>query len=203
MAKPVKTTTHDPEPEALDPEILPVGGHGGRGGYEKRELRRFAEKLHQLMIEKGLSQSELARAVWGEVTDSRGYAVAKNRDRISAYLRGATVPERTNLTRIAEALDTTVDELAPDMTASAVERATPAVAMTMVGGHSNLTLLQVHQLVPLEVAAQIITLLSETEKAQRHAAERPRAARTVRSRAVEEPTADTERGGGAGALLDR
>lgn len=198
MTKPV-TTTPDPD----DPQTLSVGGHGGRGAYEKHEVRRFAERLHQLMIEKGLSQSELARAVWGETKDSRGYSVARNRDRISAWLRGETVPEAANLSRLAQALDTPVTELAPDLTISAVERTLPAVAMTMVGGHSDLTLLQVHQLVPLEVAARIITLLSETAKAQRHAAERPaRAVRTVRPRAVEEPTADPKGSGGADAVLN-
>jgi len=81
-------------------------------------LGGFKARLYQARRDKGWSQSELARRVWGEMEDKRGYMVAKNRDRISAYESGRSVPERSNLDAIAEALGMSVSELAPDLVMS-------------------------------------------------------------------------------------
>jgi len=83
---------------------------GPKGGFKQR--------LYLVRRDKGWSQSELARRVWGEMEDKRGYMVAKNRDRISAYESGRSVPERSNLDAIAEALGMSVAELAPDLVLS-------------------------------------------------------------------------------------
>lgn len=53
--------------------------------YNREELERFARRLHVAMTAKGLSNSDLARAVWGETADGKGYKVARNRDRIGVY----------------------------------------------------------------------------------------------------------------------
>jgi len=143
---------------------LNVGAKPGRNQAERLELQSFARRLHELMVAKGFSQSDLAREVWGKVTDARGYPVAQNRDLISSYLKGRSVPGPGNMEKIAETLGVTVTELAPDATAAAVDRAHPAVSMSMVAGHADKTHLQVNQLVPLDVAAKIIALLSESAK---------------------------------------
>lgn len=135
---------------------------GGRTQYQKIELERFARKLHEKMIEKGMSQSDLAAAVWGRTTDARGYDVAKGRDRISVYLKGESFPDPHNLQRIAEALGMTTAELAPDITAATVEKENPEIAMTMIAGHSDKVYLRVNKLVPLALAAKVITMLSDT-----------------------------------------
>jgi transcriptional regulator with XRE-family HTH domain len=146
------------------PEVdLEVGGvRPSRTGAERLEVEAFARRLHELMARKGLSQSDLARAVWGPTKDTRGYDVAKNRDRISNYLRGLAVPDPSNMAAIAEKLGVTVAELAPDQTASAIDRAKPTVSMSAVAGHDK-TYLQVNKLVSFTLAAKIITLLSEEE----------------------------------------
>jgi transcriptional regulator with XRE-family HTH domain len=53
---------------------------------------------------KGWSQSDLARAIWGQIPSSRGYPVARNRDRISVYEKGLNSPSPRNLKRLADAL---------------------------------------------------------------------------------------------------
>lgn len=133
---------------------------GGRTQYERLELERFARKLHDAMIAKGWSQSDLAAEIWGRTKDKRGYDVAKGRDRISVYLQGKSVPDPKNLARIAKALDMKVEELAPDITASTVEKENPEIAMTMVAGHSDKVYLRVNKLVSLELASRIIAMLS-------------------------------------------
>lgn len=130
---------------------------------QRLEMETFARRLHKLMLEKKMSQSDLARKIWGQGTDSRGYNVAKNRDRISVYLKGQSYPDQINLQRIADVLGVTTEELAPDAVAAAVERDNPEVQFTMVAGHSDKVYLRVNKLVPMALAAKIVTLLSEAK----------------------------------------
>ncbi len=124
-------------------------------------LPKFSTKLYEARLAKGLSMSDLARKIWGTVTDTRGYEVPKNKDRISRWENGDQVPEPHNLRLLAEALDMTVEELAPDLTAAAIDRnAQPAVQMTMVQGQPGKVHLVVNTLTSLAVASQIIALLS-------------------------------------------
>lgn len=138
-----------------------LSASGGRTQYEKLELERFARKLHEAITAKGMSPSDLAAEVWGRTTDTRGYSVAKGRDRISVYLQGKSVPDPKNLAKIAEVLGMKVEDLAPDITASTVEKENPEIAMTMVAGHADKVYLRVNKLVPLALAAQIIQMLSD------------------------------------------
>ena len=140
---------------------LVVGASNSRTASERLELQAFARKLHALMTERGLSQSDLAREIWGGTSDGRGYKVAKNRDRISAYLRGTAKPEAENLKLIAKALGVPVSELAEDMTASAIDRANPEVSMTTIAGHTDRTLLRINKLVSMRLAGKIIAMISE------------------------------------------
>jgi hypothetical protein len=141
--------------------LLPASG--GRTQYEKLELERFARRLHEAIVSRNMSPSDLAAEVWGRTTDSRGYNVAKGRDRISVYLQGKSVPDPKNLARIAEVLGMKVEELAPDITASTVEKENPEIAMTAIAGHADKVFLRVNKLVPLELAAKIISMLSESK----------------------------------------
>lgn len=136
----------------------------GRTSIERLEVENFARKLHKHMVERGMSQSDLARAAFGTTTDPRGYTVARSRDRISSYLRGASLPDPINLQKIADALGINKEELAPDLTASAVERENPELALTAIAGHSDKVLLRVNKLVPLQVAARVISMISEADR---------------------------------------
>lgn len=130
----------------------------------KIEMDNFARRLHAAMARKGMSQSDLAREMWGVYVDKRGYEVARNRDRISVYLRGAGYPEQANLEKMAEILGIDAKELAPDLTAAAVDRDNPELALTAVAGHHDSVYLRVNKLVSLELAAKIATMISEYEK---------------------------------------
>lgn len=108
-----------------------------------------------------MSQSELARKIWGTTKDARGYVVAKNRDRISAYENGKSEPSRENLDALASALNTTVEELAPDIVASKIGAEQPSIAMTMIKDQADRVHLQVNTITSLSLASQVIALLSK------------------------------------------
>ena len=125
------------------------------------EIENFAKRLQQIMLDKRMSQSDVARRIWGTSIDKRGFEVAKNRDRISVYLKGKTLPDPVNMARLADALGVTVPELAPNLAETATQRENPEVQMTVIGGNSEKVLLRVNKFVPMAVAAKIITILSE------------------------------------------
>ena len=73
---------------------------------EKTPIHKaFAEWLAAQMAARRLNHSDLARVIWGTVPDTRGYDVAKNRDRIGAYLRGSSYPSLDTKYALAEAFD--------------------------------------------------------------------------------------------------
>jgi transcriptional regulator with XRE-family HTH domain len=138
-----------------------LASSGGPTQYEKHEIEMFSRRLHEAMIKKGLSQSDLAAMIWGRTKDQRGYDVAKGRDRISVWLRGKAIPDPQNLKKLADTLELDVAELAPDITAATVEKENPEIAMTMIAGHADKVFLRVNMLVPLALASKVIAMLSE------------------------------------------
>lgn len=150
-----------PKPRRLLPPAA------GQTHVERVELDQFARRLHALMNQRGMNNSDLARAVWGETKDGKGYTVARNRDRIGVYLKAGGFPEPKTLSKIAEVLGVKPEELAPEITASAVDRERPELAMTMVAGHHDKVHVQVNALLPLGAAVEISRII---ERAKREAA---------------------------------
>lgn len=129
------------------------------------ELRNqeFARRLYKLLIEKGWSQSDLARRAFGTKLDERGYKVAKGRDRISVYLRGAGYPEPKTLAKIAKVLGVSMEALAPDIHSATIDRERPEVMIHQAAGHSDKVHLIVNKIVPSSVATRVMDLINEAD----------------------------------------
>lgn len=136
----------------------PPSPPGGRTAATELEVQAFGRKLRELMNLKGASASDLARHVWGQTTDKNGYPVARNRDRVSQYLRGKSYPERGNLEKIAFFFGVDPKVLAPEVVRTAA-RPEPAIQMTAIPGASDRVHLKINSLVSLSKAAQIIVLM--------------------------------------------
>lgn len=125
-------------------------------------MAEFSRRLHYALLKKGMSQSDLARKIWNATrTGSDGFAQVVGRDRISSYINRKSMPSPATLQKIADALGMPVAELAPNLTASAVEKESPSLELKMVEGHTDKVLLRINQLVPLSVAAKIVGLIEE------------------------------------------
>lgn len=70
----------------------------------KRLKAAFSRRLRHRLMKKNMSQSDLARAI------------KAGRDSISTYARGRSLPGPRKMEAIAEALDTTVKQLLPELT---------------------------------------------------------------------------------------
>ena len=126
---------------------------------------KFPHRLYRLRAHRGMSQSDVARAIWGETTDNRGYVVAKNRDRISAYEGGRSVPEKTTLEALAELFGVSLAELAPDLVLTG--RGTlgggapePNLSVSVVPGTMDAEL-RVNMIVPIGVAVKVVEMLQK------------------------------------------
>jgi hypothetical protein len=93
------------------------------------EYMAFADKVRDAMNRKGLSASDVARLVWGSTKDARGTVVARNRDRMGAYLAGVSLPDPTNLEALGQVLDIPVAEL--ELTFPPKRRLKPGVFVSL------------------------------------------------------------------------
>ena len=135
----------------------------GAEGAPTVEIGRqdFGRRLQQLLDQKGMNYSDLARAVWGKTTTKSGYEVAKNRDRISVYVAGKAFPDPRNLKKIADTLGVEIADIAPEHVGDAmIDQQNPTYSITKVQGESDKVFLRVNKLVPEQVAAKIMFLLA-------------------------------------------
>ena len=95
------------------------------------ELQHFAKRLAQFRIAKNLSQSDLARAVWGEMSTTTGRKAARNRDRISSYEKGKGWPDPANLLKIANILGVNPGELISQEIPNNMPELEPAPEMSL------------------------------------------------------------------------
>ena len=80
-----------------------------------KERRDFGRRLSAMLLDKEMSMSDLARAVWGETRiDSRGYGAVVGKDRISSYCAGKTLPTALTARKLAKALACDVRDLLPN-----------------------------------------------------------------------------------------
>jgi transcriptional regulator with XRE-family HTH domain len=106
--------------------------------------KAFGRRLKQLLDQKGMTGSDLARLVWGSTTTKKGYTVAKNRDRISVYIRGKAFPSPLILKKIAAKLGVEIADLAPEYVGDAMSnQANPAYSITKVQGEGDKVFLRV------------------------------------------------------------
>jgi hypothetical protein len=131
-----------------------------------KPFNQFARRLHAAMVAKGMNNSDLARAVWGETEDNKGYKVARNRDRIGVYLKGRGFPEPRTLGKIAKALGTTSEELAPEVMVSPLDdTSTSDFAMHTVPGQADKVFVRINMMLPLGVAVEISRLIERSQRA--------------------------------------
>lgn len=129
-----------------------------------RLLTKFASNLRRARLEKGMSASDLARAIWGTTQDSNGHTVARNRDRISIWERAKAFPTDEHLQEVAKALGMTVEDLAPERSMASIERSAPEFQMHMIPGGENRVILRLNTITSLETATEIAGLLARDKR---------------------------------------
>lgn len=127
--------------------------------------QEFARRLNRLLMEKGWSQSDLARRAFGTTVNSQGYTVAAKRDRVSCYITGKSFPDRKTLAKIAEAFGVEPEELLPNVTMNAIQKEEVSLEIRQAAGHPDKVWLRVNKLVSPAKAARVFTVLNDPEPA--------------------------------------
>jgi hypothetical protein len=128
----------------------------------KPEYQEFAKLLRNAMLDRKMNASDLARAIWGTTMDPRGYGVARNRDRVGAYLAGTGYPSRETLPKLCEAVGLDPN-LVPLPTRSSAPRefaGTPDVTITLLTEHPGMCSMYIRKVIPVEIGMKIMTLVN-------------------------------------------
>lgn len=136
------------------------------------------------MNKKGMSASDVAREIWGDTTDRRGYSVAKNRDKIGLYLAATAYPDDETMNSIARALDVPVEELAGKMVQeNSVSATAPGAtlwinnpgprptrssgpSLTPAAGRPGMVRIQVDQIIDWRLAMRVFSELNQAAEAE-------------------------------------
>ena len=115
----------------------------------------FGERLQRIMTERDLSQSDIARLIWGEINMPDGGA--KNRQVVSKYLAGDVSPRMSTKRKLAAALDVPLGELDP--MSKALER--PGSGLRLEFVNRKEARLEVNLVLPKALAQQVIAILED------------------------------------------
>lgn len=111
----------------------------------------FARRLYAKMQEKGWRQSDLARAADLE------------RNAISIYMRGVSLPSPESLKKLSAALGMTPEELLPNYTESAMDRDNPEIEMRVSPADPKSAWLRINKLVSVSLAVKIMGMLDDAD----------------------------------------
>jgi integrase/transcriptional regulator with XRE-family HTH domain len=133
-------------------------------------MTRIGEMLKKARENRGETQADVARNIWGEITDSRGYATGRNRNLIRLWERGESLPRPQSLPMLAEALEIPVEDLAKAREAGrALHRRQsrspePDFSAAAVAGRPDLVLMSVKAIVPIGDFAKIVSDVARSAK---------------------------------------
>ncbi len=113
--------------------------------------QEFGKRLYALMLEKGMNQSDLARAA------------KMGRDSISTYVRGRSVPTPQNLERLCEALSVASEELYPNYAANAAAIEEPVLQIKQVNDNSDMMWLNINMKVDANKAIEVMQILKSKD----------------------------------------
>jgi transcriptional regulator with XRE-family HTH domain len=115
----------------------------------------FGRRVHQYILKKGWTQSELARRS------------GLPRDSISTYVRGAVFPSELSLDKLAKALGVKAEELLPNKLENTISRSQhPSFEMKASETEPGLVWLRVDRLVKFASAVQIANILDNDDAAR-------------------------------------
>lgn len=164
------------------PPPSPVKTGGGGGGLTpptagRAEYVQFGQTVLRAMLQKGMNQSDLAKAMWGTIVDSRGYTVAKNRDRITHYVKGRAYPEPENLAKLIDVLDLRLEDVQVSKIVRGATRSSPHMAhnlqVTMLAAEPGKAMLYMQKILPTDLALTICKMIAEAEAEAEAAASPP------------------------------
>ncbi len=121
--------------------------------------QEFGRLLYRKMLERGWSQSDLARKS----------GIAK--DSISNYIRGKALPFSLNLQKLADVFGESPADLLPNSLEAAIDEDVPSLEMRVSVSAPNMAWLRVNRLVSLGTAARVVEMINNDRNGTREPAD--------------------------------
>ncbi|WP_068314878.1 helix-turn-helix domain-containing protein [Polycladidibacter hongkongensis] len=112
----------------------------------------FGRRVYSLMLSKGWNQSELARRA------------SLNRDAISTYVRGASLPSDGNLRKLAAALEVKPEDLLPNVIGRAFEKDNAELELKVSPGRPDYAWVKINRLLSLEAALKVMEIVRQDDE---------------------------------------
>lgn len=129
-----------------------VADNGNRGLAPKHLTKEeFARRVYRLMVQRGWTQSDLARHA------------GLPRDAISVYVRAKSLPTPVNLAKLAQVFGMKPEELLPNIVESAIDNDQPAFEMRASTAAPGKVWLRVNRMVSMATAVKIADLLEQDD----------------------------------------
>lgn len=125
-------------------------------------MQEFARRLSDILADRQMRPSDLARQMFGETDTPTGKA-AKGRDRISVWMNAKAMPDPQNMKLLADTLQVPVEQLAEPLVAAAVDRERSSLQIIQAAGHPDKVHLKVDKLVTQKTALKVMALLVEDD----------------------------------------
>lgn len=129
----------------------PAADDAAKGPAEFLTKEQFGRRVYRIMTEKGMRQSDLARAA------------ELPRDSISQYVRGKQFPTPHSLSKLASALGMEPTDLLPNHIHAAITEDSPTLEFKISSGDPSRALLRINRIVKPATAVKIIELLNEDD----------------------------------------
>lgn len=123
----------------------------------------FRDRLQRLLREKGMTQADLARIIFGTTQEIRGdqvYDVPKNRQTFSKYLSGKAYPSEATKQKMSDALEVSMAQLFP--LDDPIGRPGSGITLSQISKRDALLELRVEM--PIEKAMEVIKIVKEYAK---------------------------------------
>lgn len=141
--------------EALPPTPVSESYDAARLTPRAMTRQEFGRRLNALMLDRDWNQSDLARAAH------------VGRDSVSKYVNGLAFPTPLAVKKLAAALGVTREELLPNTLMKALDDEHPAVELRQAAGHPDKAWLRVNRAVPFDIAAKIVALINDADRAEK------------------------------------
>jgi len=128
----------------------------------QKKLNDFAHKLNRLLDENDMSQSDLARRLWGRsLKTNDGRVVPYGKDRVNQWVKARNLPDEEIRDELCKILKTTRDDLFPGDTIRDLGSSPSPFELKFVSGKPGMCILRSEVILSIDDGLRIGQIIDE------------------------------------------
>lgn len=130
---------------------------------------RVGKMIQDGRTAKNMTYADMAREIWGEITDAKGHTTGRNRNLVPTWERGKSLPRQSILPQVASVLDLDLQALTEARQQDEADRRgalmpEPDFTAGAVTGRPDLVLLSVKAIIPIEDFPKIVNSIAASAR---------------------------------------